>query len=117
MNFKFKLKPQKVPHIRTKFRAIKTKIPHPQSSDVLNRISKFESSNIKDQLPVIWDKAKDFNIYDKWGNCWIDFTSTIFVANVGHAHPKIIRTLNKVSKKLMHSYSYPTEIRSLYLEN
>ena len=116
MTFKFNLTPQQVPLVKTKYREIKTMIPHPESINVLNKISKYESSNVKDQLPVIWDKANGFNIYDKWGNSWIDFTSTIFVANVGHAHPKITEAIKKVSKKLLHSYSYPTEIRSLYLE-
>lgn len=116
MKFNFNLKPTIVPFVKTKYRTIKTSLPHPESIKILDQISKFESSNIKDQLPVIWDKAIDFRIYDKWGNCWIDFTSTIFVANVGHAHPKIAKAIEDLSKKLMHSYSYPTEIRSIYLK-
>jgi 4-aminobutyrate aminotransferase/(S)-3-amino-2-methylpropionate transaminase len=35
------------------------------------------------QLPIVWSKAKNFNIYDIAGNKFIDFTSTIFVANTG----------------------------------
>ena len=30
------------------------------------------------QIPVVWDKAR-FQVYDKWGNKWLDFSSTIFV--------------------------------------
>ncbi len=116
MKFKFNLTPTKVAKVKTKNRRILTKIPHPESIKVLDKIAKYESSNVKDQLPVIWDKATGFNIFDRWGNCWIDFTSTIFVSNVGHSHPKISRELKKYSDKLMHAYSYPTEIRSQYLE-
>ena len=55
MNFKFKLKTPKF-YILEQNLEHKTKIPH-QSSDVLNRISKFESSNI-DQL-LLSGTAKD----------------------------------------------------------
>ena len=40
------------------------------------------------QIPLIWDKAQNFQVHDKWGNKWLDFTSTIFVANSGHANPR-----------------------------
>ena len=36
-------------------------------------------------MPIVWDRAEGFQVYDKWGNTWIDFTSTIFVTNSGHA--------------------------------
>ena len=46
----------------------------------LKRLKKYESSNAVEQLPVIWDKAINDKIYDPYGNCWIDFTSSIFVS-------------------------------------
>ena len=45
--------------------------------------------------PVVWDRADDFQIYDAYGNCWIDFTSGIYVANAGHAHPDVCAALEK----------------------
>ena len=48
------------------------------------------------QMPIVWDRAKGFQVYDKWGNKWIDFTSTIFVTNAGHANPRIVSALNQV---------------------
>ena len=38
------------------------------------------------QLPIVWKKAKNFNVYDIKNNKFIDFTSTIFVANIGHSN-------------------------------
>ena len=37
------------------------------------------------EVPVFWDKAEGFKVQDRVGNTWIDFTSGIFVANVGHS--------------------------------
>ena len=89
--FSFNLKPRLVKKIHTKHRRIKTKIPSPQSLKVITKIKKFESTNAIQQLPVIWEKAKNHQIFDPYGNRWIDFTSSIFVANSGHGNKNIIR--------------------------
>ena len=47
------------------------------------------------QLPIAWSKAKNYNIYDIAGNKFIDFTSTIFVTNVGHSNNRIKKYLNR----------------------
>ena len=113
---KFSLDPINVPKIRTAYRQIVTEIPAPGTKEIMERISRVESSNALDQLPVIWDKAAGCQIYDPWGNCWIDLTSTIFVANCGHGHPHMVSALHEGIEKLLHSYSYPTEIRARYIE-
>lgn len=116
-SFKFNLTPRTVPEVRTKYRCIKTKIPVPQSLELLENIKKYESSNVMDQLPVIWDHAKDFQVFDSWGNSWIDFTSSIFVTNAGHGNSQIVKRIKEqLDKPLLHSYSYPTPIRATFLE-
>jgi len=68
------------------------------------------------QLPVVWDRAEGFQVHDAWGNTWIDFTSTIFVANAGHANPRIVEALRaQLDKPLLHNYNYATKVRSDYL--
>lgn len=69
------------------------------------------------QLPVVWDRAEDFQVWDKYGNCWIDFTSTIFVANAGHANPQVTNAIREMlDRKLLHSYTFATEIRAKFLK-
>ena len=69
------------------------------------------------QLPVVWAKAKNHQIFDAYGNKWIDFTSSIFVTNTGHGNKDIIKEISKYLKKpLLHSYYYPTEIRMKFLD-
>ena len=116
-NFSFNITPKEVENVSTKNRVIKTKIPVPESLGLLQRIKSFESTNAVEQLPVVWDRAVDFKIYDKWGNCWIDFTSGIFVTNSGHANEDMLKRVEEHLKKpLVHSYYYPTEIRASFLE-
>lgn len=115
--FKFNLTPRDVPRVHTKHRCIGTKIPVPQSLKLLEKIKKYESSNVMDQLPVIWDHAQGYQVFDSWGNAWIDFTSSIFVTNAGHGNSHIIeRIKEQLDKPLLHSYSYPTPIRAEFLE-
>lgn len=114
--FHFALTPVDVPRVETPHRRIVTPIPVPESIPILETIAKYESSNVMDQLPVVWDRADGYKVFDKWGNCWIDFTSTIFVTNAGHGHPHIVNSIAREAEKLLHAYSYPTEIRARYLE-
>ena len=69
------------------------------------------------QVPVIWDKALDYNVFDDDGNKFIDMTSGIFVANAGHANPKIKEAIkNQLDKNLIFAYQYITKIRQEYVE-
>lgn len=109
--------PQKTKLVRTKYRRIKTKIPHPQDILLLNNLEKYESRSMHGQLPVVWDKAEGFRVFDRNGNCWIDFTSTIFVTNAGHANPLIVKAIRRqLDKKLLHSYVFANEPRAKLLK-
>ena len=113
----FSHQPIKVEKIATKYRTIKTKIPVPESIPMLEKMYEIEAQAMHGQLPMIWDKADDFQIYDQWGNVWLDFTSTIFVANAGHGNKRILEALRDVlDKPLLHTYTYASIERIDYLE-
>ncbi|MFN4276627.1 MAG: aspartate aminotransferase family protein [Ferrovibrio sp.] len=95
---------------------MQTALPVPESLPILNDLEQFESRSMHGQMPVVWDRAEDFQVFDRWGNTWIDYTSTIFVANAGHANPRIVKALREViDHGLLHTYSYATEIRAKFL--
>ena len=113
----FSHQPQQVESIKTKFRTIQTKIPVPESIPLLEEVYQNESHSMHGQMPIIWDHAEGFQVYDSWGNCWIDFSSTIFVTNAGHGNPKIIQALKDVlAKPLLHTYTYTSPERASYLK-
>jgi 4-aminobutyrate aminotransferase-like enzyme len=81
------------------------------------KLSKVESRSMHGQLPIAWSKAKNFNIYDIAGNKFIDFTSTIFVANVGHSNDRIKKYIDRSLKSnFIHSYAYINKIRAEYID-
>lgn len=115
--YEFSLNPQDVAVIETEHRVIKTQIPHPEDIKTFDKIMSFESSLIEKQLPIVWDHAENYSIYDRWGNKWIDLSSTIFVANSGHANFRVKSRLKAtLNKGLFHAYCYPTVERADFLE-
>ena len=116
-SYKFSLDPVVVPTVKTQHREIKTSIPSPGTREIVERLSGVESRSMHGQIPLVWDKAIDYNVYDRAGNKWIDFTSTIFVANVGHSNQRVLdRIAEELSKPILGCYAYPNETRAEYLE-
>ena len=116
-NYSFSLEPRKVPSIKSKHRLIQSMIPAPGTKEIFERLSNVESRSMHGQLPIVWEKAEDFSVFDIEGNCWIDFTSTIFVANVGHSNKKVTESIiNTVQNPLLNCYAYSNPIRAKYLE-
>ena len=110
--YHFSLNPIEVKKVNTKYRTIVTPIPNPETLSIISQCIEAEPFSMNDQLPVVWDKADNFQVFDKSGNCWIDFTSTIFVANVGHSNPLVCQAIiDTVNQKLLNSYYYQTELR------
>ena len=84
---------------------------------MIERLSSVEAQSMHGQLPVVWDRAEGSSVFDPWGNQWIDFTSTIFVANAGHGHRLIAEAITSTAQKpLLHAYTFPTAERVEYLE-
>ena len=76
----------------------------------------YEPSNIC-EMPIKWDKAIGYNIYDDKGNKWIDTTSGIFVANAGHSNEQIkIAIKNQIDNDLLFAYQYNTDIRQKFVK-
>jgi 4-aminobutyrate aminotransferase/(S)-3-amino-2-methylpropionate transaminase len=78
---------------------------------------KYESVSLSNQLPIVWHKAKDYNVYDNAGNKWIDMTAGIFVANAGHSNTLINKAIKKqLDSDLSFAFLYNTEIRYEFIE-
>ena len=111
----FSKTPTLVEAVHTKYRIVNTKLPTESALATISSLDKYESRSMHGQLPIVWDRAIDFSIFDSEGNKWIDFTSTIFVANVGHANVLVSERVQEViDKRLVSSYAYSTTIRAEY---
>ncbi len=113
MGKEFSIIPQTVPHVETKFRRIATQLPHPDSLATLEKLRQFEPISMRGQPPVVWDRAEDFSVYDKYGNRWLDWSSGVLVTNAGHGAPEIKKAIiDQVNSGLLHNYVFPSEERA-----
>jgi len=113
----YTLTPRTVPKVETKYRRIVTPIPVPESIPILQKLRQYEPRSMGGQPLVVWDRAEGIQVYDRWGNMWLDWSSGVLVTNAGHSHPKIQRAiLDQVQHGLVHNYCFPSEIRAKLAE-
>jgi len=109
----FELVPKKVPQVKTRYRRICTPIPVPQSLPILKQLRKYEPISMTGQPLVVWDRAKGCQVYDKWGNMWLDFSSGVLVASAGHGRREMVEAIVRQARKpMLHNYCFPSEIRA-----
>lgn len=115
--YEFSREPVVVESVQTQNRIISTAIPAPGTINLLAKLDKFESRSMHGQLPIVWHRAEGHSVYDHVGNKWIDFTSMIFVANVGHGNENVIKRVKSVlDLPMLGCYAYPNDVRATYLE-
>lgn len=113
----FSRSPQQVPLVGTQHRTIRTAIPAPGTEEILASLDCYESHSMHGQFPLVWDRAVDASVFDIAGNRWIDFTSTIFVANVGHSNARVTAAMQDMMNAPIYScYAYPNRKRAEYLQ-
>ena len=102
---------------RPSYRRIVTEIPVPESMPILEKLRRYEPVSMSGQPPVVWDRAEGIQVYDRWGNMWLDWSSGVLVTNAGHSHPKIRQAiLDQVDHGLVHNYCFPSEVRAELVE-
>lgn len=104
----YSLEPVEVPHVNTAYRTIRTPLPVPESLPLFRKLAAAEPRSMSGQPPVVWERADDFTVFDRWGNRWIDWSSCVLVANAGHGAPAIKEALrDKIEQGLLATYVFP----------
>ena len=69
------------------------------------------------QPPIVWDRAEGFQVFDAWGNCWIDWSSGVLVANAGHSRREVMDAIvSQTASGLLHNYCFPSAVRARFVE-
>src|SRR6476620_723558 len=108
----YSLIPRSVSRVETPHRRIVTDFPVPESVPIIEKLQSYEPMAMRGQPPVIWDHAQGFQVFDSWGNKWIDWSSGVLIANAGHGRREITDAIrNQASSNLLTNYCVPSEIR------
>ncbi len=113
----YDLTPRRVPRVETRLRRIVTDIPVPQSIPILERLQRYEPLAMRGQPPIVWDRAEGFQVFDAWGNCWIDWSSGVLITNAGHGRKEIAEAISRqAAAGLLTNYCFPNEVRARLAE-
>jgi 4-aminobutyrate aminotransferase-like enzyme len=85
--------------------ALVTEVPGPRSRALAERLRAVESRNVTclaPDAPIFWERAAGANVWDVDGNRFLDLGGAFAVANVGHAHPRVVRAVAEQSARLLH---------------
>src|ERR1700744_2755667 len=105
--------PRDVPRVETKYRRIVSALPHPDSLPTIEKLRTFEPISMRGMPPVVWERAEDIFVEDKYGNRWLDWSSGVLVTNAGHGAPEVRRAIiEQANSGLLHSYVFANEERS-----
>ncbi len=97
---------------------IKVPPPGPKSKALHDRAEKYMkgySSQVR-LFPVSFESGRGITLTDADGNTYIDFSSGIYVTNLGHCHPKVVEYIQKHTANLMNCHDYTTEVKAQFLE-
>ncbi len=103
---------------RSQIPEMKVPAPGPKSRQLHDRAEKYMkgySSQVK-LFPVAFESGHGVTLTDVDGNKYIDFSSGIYVTNLGHCHPKVVEYVQKYTAHLMNCHDFTTEIKTLFLE-
>src|ERR1051325_4498237 len=109
--------PREVPRIKTPYRRIATRLPVPESLPLLQKLRANEPASMRGQPPVVWQRAENFQVYDAYGNMWLDFSSGFLITNAGHGRREIVdAVVRQAQRGLLTSYCFPNEARARLVE-
>jgi 4-aminobutyrate aminotransferase/(S)-3-amino-2-methylpropionate transaminase len=113
----FDMTPREVPRVETPFRRIVTTIPHPESVAVLETLQRCEPVSMQGQPPIVWDRAEGVQVWDRYGNMWLDWSCGVLVTSAGHGIRPIREAIrDQVESGLLHNYCFPSEERAALVE-
>jgi 4-aminobutyrate aminotransferase/diaminobutyrate-pyruvate transaminase/4-aminobutyrate aminotransferase/(S)-3-amino-2-methylpropionate transaminase len=109
--------PRSVARVDTPYRRIVTDFPVPESLPILEKLARFEPRAMGGQPPVVWQRAEGCQVYDAWGNMWLDWSSGVLITNAGHARPEIVAAIaGQANSGLLTNYCFPSAIRAQLAE-
>jgi len=117
MGMAFDIEPQDVKQVASPFRRIVTRIPAPETLQVLETLHRCEPISMTGQPPIVWDRAEGVQVYDCAGNKWLDWSSGVVVANAGHGAGEVKEAIRRqVDKGLLHNYCFPNAERAALVQ-
>lgn len=98
---------------------VRTEIPGPRSAELWERDARFHAHNSSlpaQTLRLVIGDASGALVRDADGNVFVDFSSGVVVANLGHSPPSVVDALREETGRLMHFFDFATPPRPAFFE-
>ena len=82
---------------------LRTEIPGPRSTAILERKGRVVADPLSVFLPVVVDHAQGATLTDVDGNTFLDFTGGVGCLNVGHSHPQVVAAAQEQLSRFAHT--------------
>jgi len=102
---------QAVPHIVVPPPGPRSREMHARAAEIM----KGYSGQVK-LFPVCFESGHGVTLRDMDGNTYLDFSSGIYVTNLGHCHPKVSEAVAFWAKRLMNAHDFTTPIKAALLD-
>jgi 4-aminobutyrate aminotransferase-like enzyme len=100
-----------IPNLITETPGPKSKVMHANTAKYMKGLS----SQVK-LFPVCFEEGEGITLTDVDGNKYLDFSSGIYVASLGHCHPKVSEAISYWAKKLMNIHDFTTPVKEKLME-
>jgi 4-aminobutyrate aminotransferase/(S)-3-amino-2-methylpropionate transaminase len=87
----------------TKTIELKTAVPGPLSTEILDRQRRTVAEPLSVYLPLVIAEGSGALLTDVDGNTFIDFTGGIGCLNVGHSHPRVTEAVHEQVDRFLHT--------------
>lgn len=91
--------------------SVRTPLPGPKAQALLELSARYEPRSMSEQAPVVWSRAEGVWVEDVDGNTFLDMTSGVLVANVGHSHPELVAVMREQADQVVNCYDFPNAYR------
>lgn len=87
------------------------------NNKIVKYFNSFEPKTMTPNIKIFWKSARGIYIWDQNNKRYIDFTSSIFVTNIGHGNQNLYKEIKKTLKSpISHSYIYFNDPRKKYIK-
>src|SRR4030095_12974401 len=80
----------------------KLNVPGPIARAILERDAAVLSPSYPRDYPFVMDRGKGSEVWDVDGNRFIDWASGIAVCSTGHAHPDVVKAIQRQAERFIH---------------
>ena len=76
-------------------------VPGPKAKSIVAEDSQYISNSYRRAYPFVMEHGKGTEVWDVYGNRFLDFAAGIAVTGTGHSHPDVVKAIKDQAEKFL----------------